>query len=229
MVRKSYQQQLARLAQSVQTMGTKVLEGLDMGLRALRDHDRQLAETLDGWDDQIDTLNAQIEKDCVDLLALQQPVAVDLRLITSVLKIITDLERVADLAVNVGEYGMDAKVFVLVPKDEIYNLGLFARQMLRDCVEAFVARDTTCCQEIMSRDEQMDKQCWELRRKVLARLLQLARQAHSPIEAQEIVDDVIPVLWSIRDLERVGDHAVNIAERTIYLVTGQKYYKRAKS
>jgi phosphate transport system protein len=101
--------------------------------------------------------------------------------------------------------------------------------MLHDCIDAFIARDTARCQEIIDRDEQMDRQCWELRRKVLARLLELARQAHSATEAQEIVDDVIPVLWSIRDLERVGDHAVNIAERTIYLVTGQKYYKRAKS
>ncbi len=224
MVRENYKQKLERLVQSVQEMGAKVSEGLAMGLQALRDHDRKLAATLDPWDDQIDTLNSQIEKECIDLLALQQPVAIDLRLITSVLKIITDLERVADLAVNVGEYGMDAKVFVLVPKEEIYNLGQFGRNMLDDCVNAFAQRDVARCKEIVVRDEQMDKMCWDLRRKVLARLLELARQAHSPEEAKQIADDVIPVLWSIRDLERVGDHAVNISERTIYLVTGQKYY-----
>ncbi|MBI1743083.1 phosphate signaling complex protein PhoU [Candidatus Acetothermia bacterium] len=225
MVRESYKQQLKRLTQSVREMGTKALEGLDMGLKALRDHDRQVGETLDRWDDQVDTLNAQIEKDCIDLLALQQPVAVDLRLITSVLKIITDLERVADLAVNVGEYGMDAEVLVLVPKEELFALGQFARKMLSDSVEAFVTRDVNRSKEIIERDAQMDKQCWELRRKVLARLLELARQAHHQEEAKEIADDVIPVLWSIRDLERVGDHAVNIAERTIYLVTGKKNYE----
>jgi len=226
MVRESYKQQLERLTQSVREMGEKVLEGIDLGLKALREHDRALAESLDTWDDQVDELNLAIEKECMDLLALQQPVAVDLRLITSVFKIITDLERAADLAVNVGQYGMDVGVFVLLPKEELTALGEFAREMLRDAVDAFVTRDTARAQEIIRRDEQMDNQCWHLRRKVLAKLLELAREAHSPQEAKEFVDDVIPVLWSIRDLERVGDHAVNISERTIYMVTGRKERKQ---
>jgi phosphate transport system protein len=225
MARESYQQQLQQLTESVRQMGAKVLEGLDLGLRTLREHDRVLAESLDAWDDQVDELNLSIEKECMDLLALQQPVAVDLRLITSVFKIITDLERAADLAVNVGQYGMDAGVFVLVSPDELTSLGEFARAMLRDAIEVFIAKDVERAREIIRRDEQMDQRCWTLRRQVLARLLELAREAHSPQEAKEFVDDVIPVLWSIRDLERVGDHAVNISERTIYLVTGRKERK----
>lgn len=226
MVRESYKHQLEGLTQSVRKMGLKVMEGLDLGLRALREHDRALAESLDAWDDSVDELNLAIEKECLDLLALQQPVAIDLRLITSVFKIITDLERAADLAVNVGQYGMDAGVFMLVPKEELMALGEFAREMLRDAVDAFVAKDIERSQEIIRRDEQMDERCWQLRRQVLAKLLELARQAHSPQEAKEFVDDVIPVLWSIRDLERVGDHAVNISERTIYMVTGRKERKK---
>ncbi len=228
MVRESYKQQLEGLTQSVREMGLKVLEGLDLGLRALREHDRALAESLDAWDDQVDELNFSIEKECLDLLALQQPVAIDLRLITSVFKIITDLERAADLAVNVGQYGMDVGVFVLVPKEELMALGEFAREMLREAVDAFVSKDIERSHEIIRRDEQMDERCWQLRRRVLAKLLELAREAHSPQEAKEFVDDVIPVLWSIRDLERVGDHAVNISERTIYMVTGRKERKKSK-
>ncbi len=226
MARESYQQQLQQLTESVRRMGEKVLEGLDLGLQALRESDRALAESLDAWDDQVDELNFSIEKECMDLLALQQPVAIDLRLITSVFKIITDLERAADLAVNVGQYGMDVGVFVLVSKEELTALGGFAREMLRDAVDVFVSRDVARAQEIIRRDEQMDQRCWNLRRKVLASLLELAREAHSPKEAKEFVDDVIPVLWSIRDLERVGDHAVNISERTIYMVTGRKERKK---
>jgi phosphate transport system protein len=226
MVRESYKQQLERLTQSVREMGVKVVEGLDLGLRALREHDRVLAESLDAWDDQVDELNFSIEKECMDLFALQQPVAIDLRLITSVFKIITDLERAADLAVNVGQYGMDVGVFVLVSKGELTALGEFAREMLRDAVDVFISRDVARAQEIIRRDEQMDQQCWQLRRRVLAKLLELAREAHSPQDAKEFVDDVIPVLWSIRDLERVGDHAVNISERTIYMVTGRKERKK---
>lgn len=229
MVRESYKHQLEGLTRSVREMGLKVIEGLDLGLRALREHDRTLAESLDAWDDSVDELNIAIEKECLDLLALQQPVAIDLRLITSVFKIITDLERAADLAVNVGQYGMDVGVFVLVPKEELMALGEFAREMLRDAVDAFIAKDIERSQEIIRRDEQMDERCWQLRRRVLAKLLELARQAHSPQEAKEFVDDVIPVLWSIRDLERVGDHAVNISERTIYMVTGRKERKKHSS
>lgn len=228
MVRESYKQQLERLTLSVREMGAKVIEGIELGLRALREHDRALAEGLDAWDDQVDELNLAIEKECLDLLALQQPVAIDLRLITSVFKIITDLERAADLAVNVGQYGMDVGVFILVPKEELVALGEFAREMLRDAVDAFIAKDIERSEEIIERDEQMDERCWQLRRRVLAKLLELARQAHSPQEAKEFVDDVIPVLWSIRDLERVGDHAVNIAERTIYMVTGRKERKKQR-
>lgn len=228
MVRESYKQQLERLTLSVREMGAKVLEGLDLGLKALREHDRALAESLDAWDDQVDELNLAIEKECLDLLALQQPVAIDLRVITSVFKIITDLERAADLAVNVGQYGMDVGVFMLLPKEELTALGEFAREMLRDAVDAFVSRDTKRAEEIIQRDERMDARCWQLRRKVLAKLLELAREAHSPQEAKEFVDDVIPVLWSIRDLERVGDHAVNICERTLYMVTGRKERKKPR-
>lgn len=224
MARESYRQQLEQLTQSVRQMGDKVLEELDLGLQALRERDQALAASLDAWDDQVDELNIAIEKACTDLLALQQPVAVDLRLITSVFKIITDLERAGDLAVNVGEYGMDVEAFVLLPKEELLTLGRLAQEMLREAVDVFVARDADRALALIEKDEQVDARCWELRRRVIARVIELARQAHSPHEAENIADDLIPVFWSIRDLERVGDHAVNIAGRTIYLVTGKKDY-----
>jgi phosphate transport system protein len=222
MVRESYQKELQRLVESVQKMGDKALEGLELGLRAVRDHDHALAQSLDAWDDQIDDLNLKLEKQCTDLLALQQPVAVDLRLITSVFKIITDLERVADLAVNIGEYSMEANVPVLLPTEDLLRLGEFAGGMLRSALEAFVQKDVRAAREVIERDREMDEKCWALRRRVLSQLLSLAREAHSQEAAKEIADDVIPVLWSIRDLERVADHAVNIAGRTVYLVSGKK-------
>ncbi|MCS7275334.1 MAG: phosphate signaling complex protein PhoU [Candidatus Bipolaricaulota bacterium] len=224
MARESYQQQLQQLTESVRQMGEKVLEELDLGLQALREHDRTLAQSLDTWDDQVDEMNLHIERACTDLLALQQPVAVDLRLITSVFKIITDLERIGDLAVNIGEYGMDAEVFVLLPKEELLTLGAMAKEMVREAIDAFVTRDAERALALIHRDEQLDNRCWELRRRVIAKVIDIARQAHTLDEAKDIADDLIPVFWSIRDLERVGDHAVNIAGRTIYLATGKKDY-----
>jgi phosphate transport system protein len=210
--------------EAVQQMGQKVIEGLRLAMRALREHDRAISESLDAWDDSVDDMNLQIEKQCTDLLALQQPVAVDLRFITSVFKVVTDLERAADLAVNLGEYAMDSDAFVLVPKEELLRLGEFAGGMLQSALGAFQAQDVIKAREVMERDKEMDKMCWALRQKVLNQLVISARRAHTQEEAQEIGDDVIVVLWSIRDLERIADHAVNIGGRTVYLVTGSKEY-----
>lgn len=224
MVREAYQRQLQQLDEAVQQMGAKVLEGLGMALRALREHDLELARSLDAWDDAVDDMNLQIEKQCTDLLALQQPVAIDLRLITSVFKIITDLERAADLAVNVGQYATDSKAFVLVPKEELLQLGEFAGSMLREALDAFEKRDVPKAKALIERDVQMDRLCWDLRKRVLTKLIEGTRGRHTQEQAKEIAGDVIMVLWSIRDLERVADHAVNIAGRTIYLVSGSKEY-----
>jgi len=224
MVREAYQKQLKQLVEAVQQMGQKVLEGLGMGLRALKEHDLTLAQSLDAWDDAVDEMNLRIEKQCTDLLALQQPVAVDLRLITSIFKIITDLERAADLAVNLGEYAMDSEAFVLVPKEELLRLGEFAGKMLRDVLEAFAKRDVLWAQEVIERDVQMDRMCLDLRKRVLSKIIEGARERHTQEQAQQLAGNVITVLWSIRDLERVADHAVNIAGRIIYMVTSSKDY-----
>jgi phosphate transport system protein len=224
MVRESYQKQLHNLMEAVRQMGQKVLEGLELAMRALREHNRQIAESLDSWDDGVDDMNLQIEKQCTDLLALQQPVAGDLRTITSVFKIITDLERAADLAVNLGQYAMDSDAFVLLPKDDLLRLGEFAGGMVQSALEAFCVQNVAQAREVIERDRQMDKMCWELRQRVLDQLITSARRVHTQEEAKEIGDDVLLVLWSIRDLERIADHAVNIGGRTVYLVSGSKEY-----
>lgn len=224
MVRESYRQQLEALVEAVSLMGKEVLEGLRMGLQAIRDHDRALGASLDDWDDTPDQLALEIEKKCTDLLALQQPVAVDLRLIVSVFKIVTDVERVADLAVNLGEYALVSEAFVLVPKEELLNLGQLARHMLEDALEAFRTRDLARSKEVIKRDHELDQRCWDLRTEVLTEIIRSAGKAHSSKEAKKIADNTITVLWSIRDLERIGDHAVNICARTIYWLTANPEY-----
>jgi phosphate transport system protein len=219
MVRESYQQQLEGLIESVSRLGEEAVEGLRMGLRAIRDHDRELAEGLDAWDDAIDRLTLDIEKTCTDLLALQQPVAVDLRLILSAFKIVTDLERVADLAVNLGEYAMASEAFVLIPKSELLDLGEYACRMIEGSLEAFRERDPEKAKEVIYQDKEMDQRCWDLRTELLTQIIRSAREKVSEAEARKIAGNVITVIWSIRDLERVGDHAVNICARTIYWLT----------
>lgn len=224
MVRESYRQQLDGLIESVYGMGQRVMEGLNMGLRALRDHDRTLAESLDGWDETVDQSALEIEKKCTELLALQQPVAVDLRIIISAFKIVTDLERVADLAVNVGEYSLVSEAFVLVPKEELLQLGTIALEMLDDSLEAFRSKDVTRAKQTIARDRVMDQRCWDLRTEVLTQIIQRAGHANTSEQAKRIAENTITVLWSIRDLERVADHAVNICARTIYWLTANPEY-----
>lgn len=224
MVRESYKKQLEELLEDVSHMGRQVVKGLEMGLQAIRGHDQALAESLDDWDNLIDQLYLDIEKKCTDLLALQQPVAVDLRMIVSVFKIVTDLERAADLAVNLGEYSLTSEAFIFMPKEELLQLGGFACAMVEDSLEAFRNQDVGRAREIIERDRQMDQRCWDLRTQVFARLMQSAGQPHSSDQAQRIATNTITVLWSIRDLERVGDHAVNICARTIYWLTADARY-----
>ncbi len=224
MVRESYRQQLDGLIESVYDMGQRVMEGLKMGLRALREHDRTLAESLDEWDETVDQSALEIEKTCTDLLALQQPVAVDLRLIISAFKIVTDLERVADLAVNVGEYSLVSEAFVLVPKEELLQLGEIASGMLSDSLEAFRTKDVARAKQAIARDRVMDQRCWDLRTEMLTQIIQRAKHAHTSEQAKRIAGNTITVLWSIRDLERVADHTVNIGARTIYWLTANPEY-----
>lgn len=216
MVRESYQQQLEGLIDSIDEMGAKVREGLSMGLQALRDDDPEIGRSLDDWDDAVDQMNLDVERQCTDLLALQQPVAIDLRQIVSAFKIVTDLERVADLAVNLGEYSLASEAFVLVPKEKLLGLGRFADQMLQQSLEAFRAQDTEQARSVIGEDREMDQRCWDLRTEVLTEIIKSASERQTSQEAHEIASNIITVLWSIRDLERVADHAVNICARTIY-------------
>ncbi len=224
MVRESYQQQLDELLERVSGIGHDVREGLEMGLKAITTHDHDLGKSLDDWDDAIDDRTLEVEQQCTNLLALQQPVAIDLRQILSAFKIVTDLERVADLAVNLGEYALETEAFVLVSQDALKGLGDVADGMLNDALEAFRHKDTSKALEVIKRDREMDQRCWDLRSALLTEIIRTANERTSSEQAQEIADDIITVLWSIRDLERVADHAVNICARTIYWLEADSTY-----
>ena len=224
MVRESYQKQLDELLEHVSEIGHEVREGLDMGLTAITTHDHELGKSLDDWDDTIDNRTLDVEQQCTNLLALQQPVAIDLRQILSAFKIVTDLERVADLAVNLGEYALATEAFVLAPQEDLRHLGEFAGGMLHDALEAFRRKDTEKALEVIKRDREMDQGCWSLRSTILTEIIRTASQQTSSEQAQEIAADIITVLWAIRDLERIADHAVNICARTIYWIDADSTY-----
>ncbi len=216
MPREGYQNRLEGLREDVLYMSEVVLERLRMGLDALQAKDEELAwEVIEG-DDEVNELYLELEGECIDLLALQQPVAGDLRFIAASFKIITDLERIADLATNLGDYTLDAEQDVY-PDVDVQEIGEDVTRMVERAMEAYAEEDPEACYEIADDDERVDELC-ERASEAVARDLIEREDADSDGEVDRLMRDVQRLLLTIRDLERVGDHAVNIAARTLYMV-----------
>jgi phosphate transport system protein len=216
MAREDYQAKLERVNEDVLYMSEVVLERLRLGLDALEAKDEDLAwEVIEG-DHEINELYLDLEKDCIDLLALQQPVAGDLRFIAASFKIITDLERIGDLATNLGDYTLDAERDVF-PDVDVQEIGAAVVQMVEDAMAAYAAEDVEACYAIADRDEAIDAKCEDASEVVVRDLIERGDDT-TEAEVQQTMQDVYRLLLTIRDLERVGDHAVNIAARTLYMV-----------
>jgi phosphate transport system protein len=214
MPRDGYQKQLGALREDVLYMSEIVLERLQIGLHALEQKDEELAwEVIEG-DHEVNELYLDLEQDCIDLLALQQPVAGDLRFIAASFKIITDLERIGDLATNLGEYTHDAERD-LFPGVDVQAIGSRVTEMLEAAMEAYADQDPDACYEIAAEDDTVDEMCEDASETVARDLI--AREAIDEERITELMTDVQRLLLTIRDLERVGDHTANIAARTLYM------------
>jgi len=216
MPREGYQEQLDRLREDVLYMSEVVLERLRMGLDALERKDEDMAWEVIQGDHEINEMYLDLEGDCVDLLALQQPVAGDLRFIAASFKIITDLERIGDLATNLGEHSLEAERD-LFPEVDIQGIGDATVEMVEAAMDAYAAEDTEACYAIADRDDEVDEMC-ERASETVARELIEREGVDSEVEVERLMGDVHRLLLTIRDLERVGDHAVNIAARSLYMV-----------
>ncbi len=212
MARVDYQKQLETLRSDVVAMSDLVLERYDDALSALEDKDEELAREIIEGDEDINELYLALEGDCIELFALQQPVAGDLRFIASSFKIITDLERIGDLATNLAEYAIAAEQDRYPEVDVIY-IGTEAGLMVAEAIEAYRDDDADSSREIAGRDDRIDRLCMESSDVVVEDLL----RTEYGDEATDVMDDVSRLLLTIRDLERVGDHAVNICARTVYM------------
>jgi phosphate transport system protein len=218
MARESYQELLETLREDVLYMSELVLDRLRLGLSALETKDESMAREVIEGDDEVNQLYLDLEQDCVDLLALQQPVASDLRFIAATFKIITDLERIGDLATNFGEYSLEAERDVL-PEVDIQEIAEIVIGMIESAMEAYDRKDSEKCYEIGATDDEVDDRCEAASESVVRDLIEREIDADSSEgEIERLMADVSRLLLSIRDIERVGDHAVNIAARTLYMV-----------
>ncbi|MBX3424681.1 MAG: phosphate signaling complex protein PhoU [Pirellulales bacterium] len=209
---KHLQRDLKDLEQSLLDQSAVVEQMVYRACEALRELNTDGLREVMADEEQVNRREVQIEEDCLKILALHQPVAVDLRRVAMVMKINTDLERIADLAVNIGER---ARSLVMHPEfDPPANLDQMAEiaiSMVRDALDAFVRLDVEAAREVCLRDDEVDG----LNRQVIADMYDLI--AANPSE----VEPALHFYSASRHVERIGDHATNIAEDVIYLVEGE--------
>jgi phosphate transport system protein len=213
---RGFEQQLSQLRGSVLEMGGLVEDQIARAVRALTDRDAPLARATMERDHTVNRLDVEIDELCLKLLALHQPAARDLRLITTALKITTDLERVGDMAAHIAERALELEAEIPVePKAEsMIDLPLMAnlaRSMLHKALDAFVREDVELALDVCQSDDAIDKLHGQLFRSLLAFM----------VEDPATIARTMRLLFVSKYLERVGDHATNIAEMVIFLVKGR--------
>ena len=205
---------LDNLKREMLGVGGMVEEALAKSARALTHRDAALAREVIEGDSRIDSKEVQIEEECLKILALHHPVATDLRLIITVLKVNNDLERMGDLAVNIAEratyLAQDSTGLVPIP-NEMDTMVVEVRAMVRDSLDAVVEANKTLAQEVRQRDDIVD----DLNRTMFVDLRELMHNQH------EAVDSATDILSASRNLERIADLATNIAEDVIFMVEGE--------
>jgi len=204
LVRERFTQKILDVKQKVLKMGALVENIIDTSVTAMKTQDLDLARNVLKKDDEIDQLELEIEKDCMMLLALQQPLAKDLRTIASVLKIITDLERMGDNAVNIAEVILEiGEEPILNSLKDIPRMADIAQKMLKMSLDAFVNEDIALAQKAAERDEDVDR----LYETVINDFLNIIT------EKRELTKQGTKLLFLGRYLERIADHSTNICER----------------
>jgi phosphate transport system protein len=207
-----YEQQLRRLKDRLLVMSDKVEKAVQDSMRALVERRPSLASEVIDRDDEIDRMEIEVDDLCLQTLALEQPVASDLRFLAAVLKIVRDLERIGDIGVNTSE-----RVLELLAEPELkplVDLPIMARnahQSLRLSLDAFVNGDASLAERVIQDDVQLDYMYEQIFRELLTYML----------EDTHTTSRCLKYIFIAKGLERVGDHAVNIAEMVVFLVRGK--------
>lgn len=208
---KAFEQDLSDLREKLLAMGSKVETAIAAGVEALTERDSKLAERVIQADSDVNRLEVDVDDLCRRILALRQPAASDLRLITTALKIVTDLERIGDLAVNIAERALDLnQAPPLPPYAELPKLAELAQRQVTTALDAFVHADTSRAETVLRGDELLDALFLRLFNDLLALMM----------EDSKNIRRATSLMFVAKHLERIGDHAMNVAEMVIYMVRG---------
>ena len=203
-------EELKELHKEILKMGVLAQEAIYKSTEALKNRDKRQAQEVIDTDNRIDELELEIDERCIDLIARYQPMAGDLRFIATGMKINAELERIADLAVDISQRVLElVDKPLLKPLIDIPKLSTIAQNMVRDAIDSFVKRDVELAGKVVLADSEAD----ELRNQVQEELINdyMARDASTATRA-------VPLLLIARHLERICDHTTNIAEDVIYMV-----------
>jgi phosphate transport system protein len=211
-MQRHFHEELEALKQTLLAMGGLVEDQIRRVMRALLERDDVIAQEVIDRDRQVNAYDIEVDEQCVNLLALHQPAAGDLRFITTAMKIVTDLERIGDQAVNIAQRALELnREPQLKPYIDLPRMADRAQRMVKESLDAFVARDTALARQVCGEDAEVDALKEQIFRELLTYMM----------EDPRTVSRAIRVILISRFLERVADHATNIAEMVIYLVEGK--------
>jgi phosphate transport system protein len=208
---KHLQRDLENLQRDLLTLAASVEEAIHKSTRALQERDADQAQQVIAGDSLIDQEENHIEEECLKILALHQPVAVDLRRIAMALKINTDLERMADLAEDIADRALHLARLPVVPiPEKLQRMTDLATAMVRESLDAFVNLDTRQARRVCRLDHEVDR----YNNEIIQELIGMMKESPAKVEAG------LSLFSATRHLERIADHATNIAEDVVYLVEG---------
>ena len=208
-----FDEDLKTLKERLLQMGSLAEEMIRKAVKALFDRNPSLSQEVFELEKQVNALHVEVDDRCLKLFALHQPMAIDLRTITAAMRINNDLERIGDQAVNVGQTCF-YHLFKETPVPQISMISRMAeigQKMLKDSLDAFSTKDVELAKAVMAQDEEEDK----LKREAITRLIELIQK--EPAHSVQFVD----LILLAKNMERIGDHATNIAEDVIFMVLGK--------
>lgn len=209
-MREYYELQLATLNTEMIQMGALCEDAISGAIQALLEDNKCLAEKVSGIEMQVDQYERDIERLCMRLLLMQQPVATDLRVVSSALKMISDLERIGDQAFDISDITKHVSFREYESKVHIKEMAKATIGMVTDSVDSYVKKDVDLAKKVAKADDQVDALFLKVREELVA----LVRTN------QDMAEGALDLLMIAKYLERIGDHAVNVAEWVIYAITG---------
>ncbi len=208
----SFDEELGGLKEKILLMGSKVEEAIRLAMKSLVDRDSKLARQVIQADRDVNDLEIEVDEICHRLLALHQPMASDMRFITSAMKINSDLERIGDLAVNISERALTLnEVAPLKPFIDIPHMAKIAQEMVKVSLDSLVNKDPDSAKKVCERDDEVDNLNDQIIRELISYML----------EDRANIKRALDLILVSRYLERVADHATNVAEDVIYMVQGK--------